>query len=87
MCVLNSTGLTLDTGILEAASGLEAIGKKKKDMSFSSKSLQGLNAESILTVLFGKQLHHYKEETADLLQVIHNLIQSVSSFTKTCKTQ
>jgi len=32
-------------------------------------------------------LHHYKEETADLMQLIDNLIQSVSSFIKTCKTQ
>lgn len=54
MCVLNSSGLTLDTGILEAATGLEAIGEKK-DIAFSSDSLQGLHTESILTVLFGKQ--------------------------------
>lgn len=54
MCVLNSTGLALHTGILEAATGLEATGEKK-DISFSSDSLQGLHAESILTVLFCKQ--------------------------------
>ena len=50
---MHSIGLVLDTGILEAATGLEAY-RGKKDTAFSS-VYRALHAESILTVLFGKQ--------------------------------
>lgn len=88
MCVLNSTGLALDTGILEAATGLEAIGGEKRTFLFLQ-TVYRVCMLSLFSLYYSanNQLHHYKEETADLLQLIDNLIEPVSSFTKTCKTQ
>lgn len=86
MCVLHSTGLVLDTGILEAATGLEATGEEKDKAFFTW--FKGLCRLSLFFLYYSANnlLHHYKEATADLTQLIDNLIQSVSSFIKTCKS-
>lgn len=60
-----------------------------KGHSFFFRQFTGLCTLSLFLLYYSANnlLHHYKEETADLMQLIDNLIQSVSSFIKTRKTQ
>lgn len=54
MCARHSTVLILDTGILEAATGLEASREKRPQLLLQT-VYTALHAEPILTVLFRKQ--------------------------------
>lgn len=56
---------------------------------FFFRQFTGLCMLSIFVLYYSASnlLHRYKEETADPTQLIDNLIQSVSSFIRTCKTQ
>lgn len=87
MCARHSTGLVLDTGILDTATGLEAIGGKKKRDIFFFRQFTGLCTLSLFLLYYSANnlLHHYKEETADLMRPIDNLIQSVSPLLKHAK--
>lgn len=86
MCVMHSIGLVLDTGILEAATGLESI-MGGKGHSFFFRQFIGLCTLSLFLLYYSANslLHHLKEKTADLMQLIDNLIQSVSSLFKHAK--